>query len=1002
MPTTSLPADSEDSIRILTTHAPVAGSTSWKNLYLAEERPTQEPSEPPAEEPVDPGEEGETPTPPTEPELPDEPETPEEPIDEETPTPPEEPETPDEPEAETPSEPTDPATAPAITPIPLGQTTTVDGGRVTTFTVGNGQDIASIKITDDPEHGAVTVNPDNTLALVLSGSDHSGGISFGFDITYANGATETGSATLNVTAPKQEAGWGEGKHYMLETDANGELVIETGDNHRKVYVSESNSALTRADIAAREGVSEGTVTGKWLLERPEYGGSESKALATDIGMDLWFALHPIQATPPPSSNWLMFEKGYEYEGMGGTSNARLITAGYSGESPLQPIYISSWGQGERPVIKDKISIFQLDSHNIVLDGITPEGGITNLGGDNFMVNDSEFSGRGLSIQNVDGFTLRDSDLSHIIAPEPTGDTWTGAATALYVDKTGGILLEHNTFHHNGWEDNYLQNSSSAGGMPPNQYSHNLYLQYNTTDVTFRDNITSQAASIGAQFRGGAFVEDNIFLDNNVAVNVLGGDYNNFGPVGNFTFFTDNLITSGGHKSVESGYPVGARTLGITDRGRDTTFLDNIIAHLADPNNPDEQAEKGRTDESFVTENGIAYDDTIIFNWVGKYFEANFVENNTPGLDEDLANQTTIQNFAASLLGKDKATITEMMDAVLAGEATVTADDIIAYFQAGFGIAPSGDGGATNHRFIPDALAGGIRWDNRINWDSEELPTDGDSVDLGGNHVQYGGTTQIDDLDLSGGALYINHGKLTVDGALETAGGGGLIQTINAGQFWTDGYDYNRWLKVEVDGGRFANTGDVAGRVTLIASEGQTLLATSGGSYTVSGNTRLRIEGSDAKIGFDGPDAGRAKLKMEEGSNLVFKSDVTGFSTIEEFRSGHWDQTGTPVTSSVAINGTLKINLKDYAGGAGSHILIAADEITGQFDEIQFRGLGNNLDAKLVVDYEADLVRLDLSVGQGQRSTGSVDGNQPGGAVVSAVEGTNDMDMTSTPQDGLWL
>jgi hypothetical protein len=680
MPSTSLPADTDDTIRTLATPDLAASSLTSGSLFFAQERfPAQErPTEPPVEEPVDEEEpedpidvtpeEPEDPEPPTPPEEPVDQDDPEEPIDEETPDTPEEPEEPETPTP--PDQPADEATGPAIAPVALAQTTTVEGGRVTTFTVGNGQDVASVKITDAPEHGVMTVNPDNTLALVLSGSDHSGTLSFEVEVTYADGTTETRDADLTVTAPKQEAGWGEGKHYMLETDAKGDLVIETGDNHRKVYVSGSDTALTAADIAVLEGVDEATVTGKWLLNRPEYGGSESKALATEIGMDLWFALHPGQANPPGSSNWLLFEKGYEYEGMGGSSNARLITAGYSGESPLQPIYISSWGQGDRPVIKDQIWIFQLDSQNIVFDGIAPEGGIRNFGGSNVIINDGEFTGTGLNIQNVDGFTLRDSDLAHITALKPEGDTWSGSATALYAEKGSGILLEDNVFHHIGWEDDYRLDSSTEGGMPPNMFSHNLYLQWNTTDVTFRDNITSQAASIGAQLRGGAFAEDNVFLDNNVAVNVLGGNYHENGSVGNFTFFTDNLITSGGHKAVSSGTAIGTLTLGITDKGEDTTFLDNIIAHLADPNNPVEQADKGRTDASFVTENGLAFDDTIIFNWVGQYFTGNFVENNTPGLDEARADQTTIQNFAAQLLGQDKGTITDLMDAILAGQVEV--------------------------------------------------------------------------------------------------------------------------------------------------------------------------------------------------------------------------------------------------------------------------------------------------------------------------------------------
>ncbi len=889
---------------------------------------------------------------------------------------------------------------PLTEPVSLirGATTAVDGGRVTVFAVETAKTVAAVEITDGPAQGHVTVNPDNTLALVLSGSDFSGALSFGFDITYADGSTEARSAALSVAAPEQEAGWGAGKHYMLETDARDGLIVETGDTHRKVYVSGSDDALTAADIAAREGVSEGTVTGKWLLDHPEYGGSEDMALASDIGMDVWYALTPIQPIPVVASHWLMFEKGYSYENAG-----RLINPGTSGESPLHPLYISSWGTGDRPVLTDPIKIYQLESRNIVIDDVAPEGGITHLGGDNIIVTDSTFTGLGLNIQKVDGVTLRGSDLAYIANGQIVDGAWTGfGGVGIFAHASDGLLLEGNTFHHNGWEDGYAPDASADGGIPPSMFSHNVYLQNTTTDATFRDNISSQAASIGAQIRGGGFVEDNVFLDNNVAVNVLGGVYEGDGPIGNYTFFTDNLITSGGHKEWTHGAN-GGRTLGLADKGYDTTFLNNIIAHLADPDNPAEFAEKVTTNQPFTSINGIAYDDTIIYNWLGNGQTWNLVSDNGRVTDTDLADQTTIQRFAAQVLGQDKASISDLMGAILAGEAEVTADDIIAYFQNGFGVEAGGNGSATSHRFIPNALADGIRWDNRINWNNEELPDAGDSVDLGGNHVQYGGTTQLANLDLGGGALHVNSGRLSVDGALTTEGTASLIQTLNAGQFWTDGYAGNPLLTIEVDGGRFANTGDITGQTLLQAGGGQTLLATAGASYTLTGGSRLILDGSDGRVGFDGAGGGQAELRMQNGSTLVFKGDAGGFSTIEEFRSGAWDQAGSPVSSSVTLDGTLKIDLSGYGGGTGSHRLIEVDELLGQLDTIEFVGLGNSLDAELVIDYATDTVRLDISAGNGRNSTDIIDGSGPApGPSVGPTDPAPTEDTGLPTEDPIWM
>jgi hypothetical protein len=56
---------------------------------------------------------------------------------------------------------------------------------------------------------------------------------------------------------------------------NGDIIVEHGDNHREVYVSESNSALSAQDIAAMAGVSANQVTGKWLMDNPQYGADPS-------------------------------------------------------------------------------------------------------------------------------------------------------------------------------------------------------------------------------------------------------------------------------------------------------------------------------------------------------------------------------------------------------------------------------------------------------------------------------------------------------------------------------------------------------------------------------------------------------------------------------------------------------------------------------------------------------------------------------------------------------
>ena len=199
----------------------------------------------------------------------------------------------------------------ADTPLSSGQTLNVMTGRVTTIVPG-GDDIASVRIIDGPAHGHVSVNPDNTFALVMTQTDYTGTASFDFEVTYANGSTSVQQANLNVMPGLQQAGWGTGEaHYMLETDADDRVVVEHGDDHRKVYVSGSDDALTLSDIAALEGLDVSKITGSWLAANDEYGASEDMALAQDAGKLLWNTITPRAQFQRRTGCCL--ERGYVYD-----------------------------------------------------------------------------------------------------------------------------------------------------------------------------------------------------------------------------------------------------------------------------------------------------------------------------------------------------------------------------------------------------------------------------------------------------------------------------------------------------------------------------------------------------------------------------------------------------------------------------------------------------------------------------------------------------------------
>ena len=840
-----------------------------------------------------------------------------------------------------------------------GGTHVISGMRVTTFEPINMGTVTGVTIDTPPAHGRLTVNPDNTLALVLTNTNYYGALSFGYTVTRSVGGPDVETANLDVNKSTQDSGWGIGDHYMLETDANGDLVVEHGDNHRKIYISGSVAALSRADIAVSEGLTEAAITTSWLIAHPEYGGSEGMALTSDIGMEIWYGLSGF--AKPPNSNWLLLERGYVYAGLG-----RIINPNMHGESELHPMHITSWGVGDQPIISDVMKMFQDPSSNAVFTNLDIRGGVSNLSVDNTLFSDVSLSESGIGMgEEADRFTLHDSVITDTHNVKPDGEVWSGTSAGIFLDKTDGVLIEGTVIHHSAWQDDYLPDGSTLGGQPPTQFSHNVYLQNTTSDVTFRNNIISQGSSFGAQFRGGAFVEDNVFLDNNVATNFLGGEYYGVGPVKNFTLFTDNVVTSAGYKRTNLSSQ-GALDWGVRNEARQTTLLDNIIAHEADPNNPDEIAFKTTQQNPnplVHSKNDPFFNDTKVFNWNG--FEANL-----DGLDPAVLNQTTIQNFALGLLGSQTTPNADLGHRYQSGlivdlmnylkslpntplDDTITARDIIAYFQSGFGVPPSGDGTSTSHQFIPNILSDGVRWDNRLNWSNNELPTIGDSVALGGNWVNYGArTTSVASIDLgSGGTLRVSSGKLT-SAALVADASGNLVVT-GPGQFWLGGYSDTANLILTMDNGRFVNTGVVTGPIAASISGGQAILATGGGSYLID---RLTIVGTGAKIGYDG-ESGSAAITMNASSVLDYDLGASSVSTIKEFRSGAYGATPN-VASSFTADGTLNVDMTAYTSGAGTINLVTADTVTGTFDTINYTGTPGGLTPS--IQYTSTAINLVLA------------------------------------------
>ena len=831
-------------------------------------------------------------------------------------------------------------------------------GRVTTINP-EGDNIASVEILSGVEHGKVTVNPDNTMALVLTRTDFTGNQNFTYEVTYANGSTSTHQVNLDVTPGAQADGWATGEmHYMLETDANDRIIVEAGENHTTVYVSGSNQALSRSDIAQMEGISTNQVTGAFLAENG-YGQSEALALDEDMAMTLWNHVTPAGSS---TSNHFLFERGYDYD------ISRVVTNDATGESENHPILIGAWGNGDMPVINNQFILHtNYQTENVVIQDLYFDQGLNLARMDNIIVDGVVAANQTSNISDGEGITIRNS--AFIDASDGDGRT-----SGLFMGwDSDGVLLEGNFFDHNGWTPDW----ENGTGEAPTMFSHNLYIQDTVDDVTLRDTFIMRAAGQGVQVRPGGFIEDNVFIDNQTQLSVHGGDFHGGGPVGFYSLIADNLVTSAGHKIAEN---IGAYSTGLWDVSAMTSYVDNIVAHLADPNGNEYWKIYNNGARSFEEE--TFYDDTIVYNWEpfddSASWSAYSPDRNVEGLDTDILDQTTIQIFTALLLGQQTATIDDLGTYLRAQYAQeidgdVDTDDVIAFFQNSFGIAPDDRTAAADVSFVPNELGEGIRWDNRLNWDTGDLAgtNTGDNVDLRGNDVVFGHNAEINDLDLGDeGWLNVYGGRLDVNGGIE--GENAELNIEGAGQIWINGSgETGSDIDVTASGGRFANTGDMGGLDLYVSGQTDAILATDNGWYEVGAGNILSLTGS-ADVGFDDDDGDMAILDFDEGSTLALSVEDGQLGEIAEFHSGAFGDGAPNVQSGIDIGGaTLNIDLAGLSSSAGNTLsLMSADELVGLFDDATVSGLGGR-NATILVDYTNDTVTLQLSSGNGQVSVETV-------------------------------
>jgi len=287
-------------------------------------------------------------------------------------------------------------------------------------------------------------------------------------------------------------------------------------------------------------------------------------------------------------DWLLFKCGDTFSG----SIVDGAVTGYwvkRGRSATEPILISSYGAGERPIIASgsvdgfrtwnqlyqgqyagNLAIVGLDFYaNTYGGGSENPRGIWLLGGGaNTLVENCYVRGYcGNIVIGSNGHGAAGILQNVAIRRNVVVDAYTivsgGGAQGLYASDANGLLIEENVFDHNGWVD-------SISGSGPNWYRRNVYLQNGSTGVVFRGNIVS--GTDGLQQRPGGICENNLFLRNALALQF--GSGNEPEPAGVSGTIHGNVILDG--RDLQSGSPRGWGL--IIGNTVNTTVDQNVVAH----------------------------------------------------------------------------------------------------------------------------------------------------------------------------------------------------------------------------------------------------------------------------------------------------------------------------------------------------------------------------------------------------------------------------------------
>ncbi|VDS07941.1 hypothetical protein PARHAE_01121 [Paracoccus haematequi] len=695
--------------------------------------------------------------------------------------------------------------------------------------------------------------------------------------------------SVSVSRMSSKNGWGRAEYYMLETDDNGDLVLEPGDYHREIWVSGDPSAWTRASIAAAQTppIAEASVTGAWLLQRPFYGSTEAQKVSGAVAQLIIEAMHAAVASDRIHPSWWLYvERGYDYTGLD-------IKINLHGESPLHPRVIRAFGTGSVPKGIKYGNSGAYWPANLVSIGVDLDITLMRTF-ENWLTADTDFIGRHreFSGDKSRGLTLyRTKTFDGARQVPVNGSTWTAhpdRSSGIYFSDVLGSLFLDTFWDKNGWvQDQVVDGTWNNGqyGQPPSIYSHNVYTSEGQVDMSWHGMLTMRGASLGGQMRIGGWQIDCTAIDNMLGLQNSGLRWSDVeGNLATQTGFFPINIRTVATSGRDGNYitSAGAKKTGLDFLGVQSVDVDCLVLHVS---NPDDAAEvAAKNNHQFSPNNsyyaykhgrGSLWSNLVVRRWNG--------DLNLAGLVTSFIDTITIQRWAGQKLGKASATIAEyatycrgLSPRQLQLEIKAVNRYLLSAREPNLELPMEDRTTPQVLTFKPDFRGEGFRSDNPLNWSSKDTPINGDSLEIGDNIVKWvKDSRSLEALSMGEqGIFQASSGKVS----FEAVDAGSHIEVGEYGKFYADSFDGFATVR----GGRFAVNGPSAGDFEA-SGQGQLIL---GPDCRIRDGETLRIVGDMGKVGWDAISPSSV-LTVEAGGTLEFHA--TALMRFDAFNLTAWDK-----------------------------------------------------------------------------------------------------------------